>query len=251
MKLSIIVPCYNEADNLSRLIAAFRSAIGDRTGVELVLVNNGSTDNSASVLDAQLACPENAFARSVLVPKNQGYGWGILCGLRAARGEAVAWTHADLQTDPADVLAGYDLFLQQPDQRRTFLRGKRRGRPAIDRLFTGGMSVVATLALGSRLHDVNAQPKLFHRDLLPRLDDAPWDFSLDLFVLHLANRLQLNVVELAVDFGKRMHGTAKGGGSLHGKYKLTLRTWRYIVALRRTLKQQANGKALSQMRRAA
>lgn len=237
MKLSIIVPCYNEADNLPRLLTAFQQTIGGRTDYELVLVNNGSRDRSAEVFRELL--PRFPFARVTNVEVNQGYGFGILSGLRSAKGEYLAWTHADLQTDPADVVLGYDLLRKQACPERAFVRGVRRGRPLVDRVFTAGMSVVASAALGRRLYDINAQPKIFHRALLPHLDRAPWDFSLDLFVLHLAGRLGLDVLELPVDFGRRTHGEAKGGGSLRGKYKLTMRTLTYIFALRKKLREEA------------
>jgi glycosyltransferase involved in cell wall biosynthesis len=231
-RLSIVVPCYNEAANLPLVFAAFRDALQGRPGVEVVLVENGSTDDSAAVFATELALAENAFARVVRVPVNQGYGHGILSGLRQARGEFLAWTHADLQTDPADVLRGFDLLARQPQPERCFVRGRRRGRPLFDRIFTAGMSAVASLLLWSRLRDVNAQPKIFHRSLLAHLDAAPWDFALDLYVLHRANRLGLTVLEQPVCFGKRRHGEAKGGGSLRGKLRLTRRTLACIWKLR-------------------
>ena len=237
--LSIIVPCYNEADNLSELFRAFRDVVGTRTDIEVVLVNNGSKDRSAEAFDELSSQPEYSFVRVVNVPVNQGYGFGILSGLREAKGEFLAWTHADLQTDPHDVLLGFEKVMQQSEPAKCFLRGRRIGRPLFDRIFTSGMSFIATLALRSRLYDINAQPKLFHRDLLEHMHDAPWDFSLDLFVLHLANRQGLKILEQPVNFGERKHGEAKGGGSLRGKYKLTKRTFKFIFELRQKLSRIA------------
>jgi glycosyltransferase involved in cell wall biosynthesis len=237
-QLSIIVPCYNEAANLPLVFEAFATAIGDRQDVELVLVNNGSTDNSARVFAEQLRLPGRSFATVVDVPRNQGYGFGILSGLRSARGKFLAWTHADLQTDPADVLTGFEKIQQEPDAERCLLRGVRCGRPFIDRAFTAGMSVVASVALQSRFYDINAQPKIFHRSLLPMLDDAPWDFSLDLYLLYTANCLGLKVLDLPVHFGDRKHGEAKGGGGLHLKLKLMRRTLSFIMALREKIGKQ-------------
>ena len=234
-RLSIIVPCYNEADNLPTLFDAFRAVVAGHPDVEVVLVNNGSKDRSAEVFAELLAWPEHGFVRLVNVPVNQGYGFGILSGLRAARGEYLAWTHADLQTDPKDVLLGFARMLDESQPERCFLRGRRIGRPLFDRLFTAGMSGIASLALRSKLYDINAQPKIFHRDLLDQMTDAPHDFSLDLFTLHLANKQGLKILEQPVHFGERHAGEAKGGGSLRGKYKLTRRTFAFILELRRKL----------------
>ena len=108
-----------------------------RDDVEVVLVDNGSTDGSADVLAELL--PRYPFARSVHVPVNPGYGSGILQGLRAARGAFLGWTHADMQTDPADVLRALDLVEAHGIHERVFVKGDRKGRPWIDQFFTIGM----------------------------------------------------------------------------------------------------------------
>ncbi|MGD9722740.1 MAG: glycosyltransferase family 2 protein [Pirellulales bacterium] len=235
-QLSIVVPCYNEARNLPALLARFREVLTDRHDTELVLVNNGSRDHSALVLACELDKPENRFAWVVNVPVNQGYGFGILSGLREAAGEYFAWTHADLQTDPADVLLGFARLLAEPKPATCLVRGRRVGRPLVDRAFTVGMGWVASAALATPLVDINAQPKIFHRGLLEKMGDAPWDFSLDLYLLYLAERQGLKVIEQPVQFGLRKHGEAKGGGSLRGKARLTRRTLQYIFRLRRQLR---------------
>jgi glycosyltransferase involved in cell wall biosynthesis len=236
MKLSVVVPCYNEAANLVNLFRRFREVLAGRNDIELVAVNNGSRDHSALVMACELEKLENSFLRVVNVEVNQGYGFGILSGLRSASGEFLAWTHADMQTDPRDVLLGFERMLAEPDPRQCLVRGRRVGRPWVDRAFTVGMGWVASAALAAPLQDINAQPKIFHRDLLAEMDDAPWDFSLDLYLLYLAGRKGLRVIEQPVHFGVRLHGEAKGGGSLRGKAKLTRRTLEYIFRLRRQLR---------------
>lgn len=233
--LSIVLPCFNEAANLPSLLARFAEVLDGRTDVEVILVDNGSTDDTAAVLSRELAAPRHAFARVVIVPRNIGYGFGIMSGVRQARAPVIAWTHADLQTDPADVLQAFERFRHEPDPERTFLKGRRVARNPLDALFTFGMSVLASLVLGHRLFDINAQPKMFHRSLLDHLDRPPDDFSLDLFILYTARKRHPTVLEQPVDFGRRKHGTAKGGGTLRGKVRLVRRTWSYILALRRTL----------------
>lgn len=240
MQLSIVVPCYNEADNLVDLIAAFRAVAGEREDIEVIFVNNGSKDQSAGIFAEQLARPQNAFARVVDVVANEGYGHGILSGLRHAKGEYLAWTHADLQTDPADVVEAWKLLTASPDPKMSLVRGRRKGRPLLDRAFTGGMSLFASLALSSRLRDINAQPKVFHRSFFESIEAAaPKDFSLDLYWLYRANVRGLKSIEIPVFFHPRLRGEAKGGGSFKLKYKLTKRTARYIFELRRNLRAAA------------
>lgn len=231
-RLAVIVPCFNEGDNLGRLVDRFRESISDEPGVQLVIVNNGSTDDSATILSALERDPRNGFLCVVTVKHNRGYGHGIVTGLRWARSEFLAWTHADLQTDPADVMAGYHLITSSADPRHTLVRGRRVKRPLFDSLFTAGMSLVASVLLHARLRDINAQPKVFHRSLLDSMRDAPHDFSFDVYVLLLARRLRLSVLEFPVAFHSRMHGRSKGGGSLIGKLRLSARTLAYLITMR-------------------
>src|SRR5688572_21333861 len=117
---SIIVPCYNEAKNIPNLIERFATLprVGDADW-ELVLVDNGSVDETKEVLARELAKPGRSFVRvtSVASP-NVGYGHGIVTGLQSARGRYLAWTHADGQTPPADVLKAFDLLAASSDPDR-------------------------------------------------------------------------------------------------------------------------------------
>ena len=67
MKLSIVIPCYNEEKNLSLILEKFQEVITDEN-MEVILVNNGSSDNTAQKLEELL--PNFSFARTVLVPVN-------------------------------------------------------------------------------------------------------------------------------------------------------------------------------------
>ena len=85
---SLVIPCYNEEGNLPGLFASCDEAFsgGD---VEVVFVDNGSRDGSAELFPR--LCAGRDYARVVTVAVNQGYGYGILSGLRAARGDVLGW----------------------------------------------------------------------------------------------------------------------------------------------------------------
>lgn len=240
--LSIAIPCYNEADNIPLIFRRLRETLGPRNDVEILLVDNGSRDTSAAVFAQEMATHTDTRFRVVSVPVNQGYGYGIIQGLEAAKGDILAWTHADMQTDPKDVLTAFDLYQTLPVGQR-IIKGKRRNRRLLEALFTFGMQLVASAALKIRLDDVNAQPKLFSRVFYERYirNTAPADFSLDLYLLYQARRNNFEIVTIPVDFAKRQHGEAKGGGSWKTRIKLIRRTFAYIFELRRTLRaKEAN-----------
>ena len=176
MKLSIVVPCYNEADNIPLILERFDEVI-KTDEVEVILVNNGSTDNSAVVLDELL--PNYSFARTVFVQVNQGYGYGILQGLNAAEGDYIGWTHADMQTDPADVLKALDIINNSKDK-NIYVKGSRKGRPAFDQFFTWGMGIFETIYFKTPMDDINAQPNVFPKGFYEGWDNPPYDFSLPL-----------------------------------------------------------------------
>jgi glycosyltransferase involved in cell wall biosynthesis len=191
MKFSLIIPCYNEAASLPLLLERCSTLPQDGT-VEVLLVDNGSTDRSQQVLTELL--PLYPYCRSIRVKVNQGYGHGILSGLTEARGEIIGWTHADLQTDPTDLLQAIPLFSQGAQ----FVKGRRYGRPLSDTFFTVGMSLFETVLLGQPLWDINAQPTLFTRSFFESWQHPPHDFSLDLYAYFQARRQDLRIARIPV-----------------------------------------------------
>ena len=233
--LSIVIPCYNEAGNIPLLMERFTEVVKANADVEIIFIDNGSTDNSAQVFESELKKYPTLPFRVVKIEKNQGYGHGILQGLRSAKGEVLAWTHADMQTDPLDVLTGFDLF-DKNKSAMLLVKGKRRNRPFLDEFFTKGMELFASFMLKTHLSDINAQPKIFSKYFFDQIEaNAPLDFSLDLYFLYHAIK-NGQVLDFPVYFNQRLHGEAKGGGSLKTKYKLTKRTLAYILSLSKTLK---------------
>lgn len=233
--LSIIIPCYNESKSLPRLFNACLNICSDRKNIQFIFVNNGSSDDTQIVLDQLLSQEKYSFGKSVLVPINKGYGFGILQGLAVAEGKILSWTHADLQTDPNDIVHAYELFKVELESNICIVKGQRKGRNIFDNIFTAGMSLISSLYLKQRLWDINAQPKIFHRDFMENLKKAPFDFSLDLYLLFVANRMTISINSFPVFFSKREFGEAKGGGTLKGKFKLVKRTAGYIIELRNNI----------------
>ena len=232
---SLVIPCYNEAANLPLLVARCRECFAG-SGVETVLVDNGSTDDSPAVLKTLLA--GDPRIGSVRVDKNQGYGFGILSGLAAARGAVLGWTHADMQTDPADFLKAAALFDASPDPENLFVKGRRRRRPLGDEVFASGMAAFETLLLGKPLIDINAQPTVFHRNFFDRWTAPPHDFSLDLYAYFQAKAHRLEVKRVDVIFGARAHGTSRWNLNWQAKRKFIRRTVDFSFELRRRMAEE-------------
>lgn len=235
LAFSLVIPCYNEAAGLPELIRRCAYVAAEGRG-EVILVDNGSADDSAAVLEGRLG-PAGSDGvdgvRWVRVPVNQGYGFGITSGLAEARAAVVGWTHADLQTDPADVLRAMALFEDGGD--RLLVKGRRFGRPLADRVFTAGMSAFETALLRRPLRDINAQPTLFSRELLDRWGTPPTDFSLDLFALYSALDAGFRVRRFPVIFAPRKWGVSSWNTDWSAKRRFIRRTLDYSLQLRKTL----------------
>ncbi|MBF0136922.1 MAG: glycosyltransferase family 2 protein [Magnetococcus sp. DMHC-1] len=233
IRYSLVIPCYNEAANLPLLIDRCQKHL-TRPDLEVILVDNGSTDDSPNLL--QRLPGDGGLIRSIRVPVNQGYGFGILSGLRAAKGEILAWTHADLQTDPADILRALDLYAREANPERLFVKGRRSGRPWGDVVFTLGMSLFETLLLRHLFWDINAQPTLFSRAHFQTWVDPPHDFSLDLYAYHQARTAGLQIRRFPVIFGKRAHGISHWNINWRSKVKFIKRTVAFSLQLRQRIR---------------
>ena len=237
--LSLVIPCYDEGKTLPALVARIEQAFGSEPEVEVVLVDNGSSDDTP----AQFARLDgHRLIRTTRVEVNQGYGFGILAGLRVARGAFLGWTHADLQADPGDALHALRVIRARRDQ-PLYLKGRRYGRPLNDVIFTIGMSAFETLLLRTRLWDINAQPNIFSRAFYEAVADrAPHDWSLDLYFYHAARQRRIPVVRFPVRFGERAHGASHWNVDWRAKRKFIERTMKFSFELRERTAREARAR---------
>ena len=233
MKFSLVIPCYNESANLPLLFERCKKLVDAAEGkVEVVIVNNGSSDDSDEVLNKLM--PQSSACRMVKVEVNQGYGFGILSGLKSCESDVIGWTHADLQTDPMDLLDAIRIYEKQGEQ--SFVKGERYGRPIADTFFTVGMSFFETMLMRTGLWDINAQPTLFPKSFFQTWDNPPFDFSLDLYAYYMAKKAGLRIFRFPVLFGERAHGVSNWNVDWESKKKFIKRTIDYSFELKKKVK---------------
>jgi glycosyltransferase involved in cell wall biosynthesis len=231
MKLSIVVPCYNEQGNIPLILERFSEVI-KRDDIEVILVDNGSTDDSPKIIKDKL--PEYHFARTIRVDVNQGYGYGIVQGLKVCSGDFIGWTHADMQTDPADLIKALDIIEKNGDCKNIYVKGNRKGRSKFDQFFTSGMSIFETVYMGVKLYDVNAQPNVFSKEFFESWQNPPKDFALDLYALYMAQNQHLQIERFDVMFPERQYGESHwNNGTLKAKWKFIKRTLEFSVKLKK------------------
>ena len=231
INLSIVIPCFNEAKSLPKLVKDFSKKL-KRKDVELILVNNGSNDSTETII-SNLKKDYN-FLKMIKLKKNNGYGNGILQGLKRAKGKYISWTHADLQTDPYDVIIGFEKFEKELSP-KIFIKGNRLGRPLKDIIFTIGMSIFETILLKKFFWDVNAQPNIFHKNFFNMLEKIPLDFSFDLFFYFNAKKKKLKILRFPVKYPERKFGVSHWNTDFKNKMKFIKRTIKYSFQLKKEL----------------
>jgi polyisoprenyl-phosphate glycosyltransferase len=224
---SLIIPCFNEAGNAEQLVGRAKLAIEAAPNLDVVFVDNGSSDGTYELIKKLTENIDRLSLHSV--ERNIGYGNGIKHGLSFAKGEVVGWTHADLQTDPFDAVRAMESFPK--DQRLFLIKGARSGRPLSDKFFTFGMSLFETVLFRQKLWDINAQPTMFSRRILPIILEGPDDFSLDLFALIAAKKNGFLELRFPVHFGPRFSGESKWNTSQSARMRFIRRTIEFSLNL--------------------
>lgn len=238
-QFELILPAYNEAQSLPQLVARVCDAAEqaqltpDTFG--LVVVDNGSRDATPEVLAQLRQGPRGSWFTTVTVDHNQGYGHGVLCGLRAASADIVGWSHADLQCDPQDAFTAFQRVREAPTP--TLVKGVRRGRNWKDRMVSRVFEACAHGLLNMGAHEINAQPKVFPRVLLQTLKHPPKSFAFDLYTLYQAKKHGYTIATIPVHFPPRVHGASKWAATFVGRYKTM---WGMVLYMRQL--QQREGR---------
>ncbi len=208
MDLSVVIPVRNEAPNLAPLVAEIGRALDGRLDYEIVYIDDGSRDATASEL-ARLAAdlPRLRFLRHA---ESCGQSAAIRTGVKAARAPWIATLDGDGQNDPADIPRLCDIAWAAPAERRLLVAGQRQKRhdPWSKRMASRGANAVRRWLLGDRTIDTGCGLKLFRRDLF--LDLPAFD-HMHRFLPALVIRQGGEVVPVAVHHRPRERGRSNYG----------------------------------------
>lgn len=226
MRLSLVIPSFNEAGALPRLIEALDASsqrlrnLGHET--EVLVVDDGSRDGSFRVLKD--ACPTRPWLRLIRLRRNFGQTAAMAAGIRAATGEVIIPLDADLQNDPADIPRLLDKLAQGYD----VVSGWRRQRQ--DAWLTRILpSRVANWIIGRvgglPLHDYGCTLKAYRREYL---DGVSLYGELHRFIPLFAYWQGAKVTEIEVSHHPRVTGKSKYGLSRTINVMLDLVTIRFL-----------------------
>jgi dolichyl-phosphate beta-glucosyltransferase len=204
--VTVVVPAYNESSRITSTLDRLRRD-APRLGIlEVIVVDDGSSDDTAALVEAQAAKPDSRI-RLLKLPRNQGKGAAVRTGVAEATGDYVIFLDADLSAPPnaipraveaieagADIVIGTRVVVDGADARKT----QPRRRQLSGRVF----ALLQRTIVGLPYADTQCPFKLFRRDaaarLFPAAETSGWAFDVEL--LARARALGLTITELPVDW---------------------------------------------------
>jgi glycosyltransferase involved in cell wall biosynthesis len=207
-RYSLVVPFYNEAGNVTPVVAGALEVLRSLgEPFEVILVNDGSTDSTGA--EIALAAASWGACRELRLPEHGGQASALLAGLRSARGEWILTMDGDGQNDPRDFPALLEMAESGPfdlvcgwrvDRRDAWLR-RQMSRVA---------NCVRRIVLADRVRDAGCQIRVMRREV--RTAMRPMEL-LQSFVPALAVAAGFRLGELPVRHHPRLHGRSKYGGA--------------------------------------
>lgn len=207
MDLSIVIPVFNEAENIAPLVDEVCGQLAGQTDYEVILVDDGSTDRTPDVL--RTCRRRHSELRVLRHHRRCGQSAAIASGVDAARGVWVATLDGDGQNDPAEILTLYRTMLNAPDDVMLVTGYRKHRRDSwLKRSSSRVANAVRSAVLKDRTPDTGCGLKVFARATflaLPRFD------HMHRFLPALVQRQGGSVVSVEVSHRERRYGVSKYG----------------------------------------
>ena len=229
-QLTIVIPCFNEANNLEQLVEDLAVEIKKKR-FKVVLVDNGSTDKTQEVLARTLSKSDVNISQQIRVlhlAENQNYGGGIKAGIKECETEYIGWFHADLQFHASEI----SKLMIGMESNATLIKGTRKSRSRKEKFFTAGMSLISSLLFQRICRDINGQPTIFHRDFLNEYDVAPNDFSLDAYYYLKAVQKDERILRYPVKMIPRVNGVSSWNVGFKSQVRFSSKMIRALIKIR-------------------
>lgn len=206
-ELSIVVPAFNEEENVAPLVAEVKTTVIDRgIDAELIVVDDGSRDQTLARLRA--LTQQYAFLRVLHREKSAGQSAAMWAGIQAARGSFVATLDADLQNDPADLPPMLETLRQGQADMVQGLRARRKDT-LVRKVSSWVGRTTRKLILGDDIRDTGCTTRVLRREIARQF---PLQFKgMHRFMPVYARMVGARIVEQPVNHRPRVAGVAKYG----------------------------------------
>ncbi|MBN1502549.1 glycosyltransferase family 2 protein [Candidatus Woesearchaeota archaeon] len=203
MQFTLVIPFYNEEKNVEKvLMDNIKSLDTLDIKYEIIAVDNGSTDNTASLIDKFV---KDKRIKKITIKNNIGYGYGVAEGLKKANGEIIGWRDGDAQVSAGIIAKLYKCAVSNPNsvcKMKRILREDGIQRKFFSFIFNS----LVKLLFGISSKDINAKPKLFPRKLMEHITLESKDWFIDTELLIKAKKLGMDIKEIPGEYLKRKKG---------------------------------------------
>ena len=229
--IKLIVTCLNEEGNVQEFINELMDKLSTHVNLALLLINNGSTDKTGSVIDS--LAQQYPSIITIHREKPLEYGHSILDALAYPMDfspDYIGWAPSDNQISGEDVAKTIDALIEEKPDFIKVIRYEKN-YSLWRKIQSYAFNIIVSFFFMTKINDINGSPKFFRTDFLPILDLQSKGWFLDgevfLKILRLVNKS--NITSISVKFNEREHG--KSSTSLFTAFELLInvlhfRFWR-------------------------
>jgi glycosyltransferase involved in cell wall biosynthesis len=209
MKLSIIVPVYNEEKTILDVLTRLQT-INFGLDYEVIVVDDGSTDKTKSILQERII-PSSKNIKLIFLDKNSGKGAALRRGFQVATGDIMAVQDADLEYQPQDIAPLVKPILEGRSRVVYGARFLRHHQPLYKLFYTGNrlISKLFGLIYGTPINDPWTGHKVFHRDALNNIHLTSQRFDLEIELTAKWLRAKEKIMELPISYQGRTYQEGK------------------------------------------
>tara|TARA_B100001142_G_scaffold58325_1_gene57088 strand:- start:1145 stop:2068 length:924 start_codon:yes stop_codon:yes gene_type:complete len=204
MKLSIIIPMYNEQESLDSLFVELSGLFSQETATEIIFINDGSSDNTLNILKSKI---KNYPTWSIInLYRNYGKSVALQAGFDNSKGEIIATMDADLQDNPNEIYR----LIEELDRGYDVVSGWKKNRkdPLEKKIASKIFNFFVRVFSGLKIHDSNCGIKVFKREVTEMLTLYGGRHR---YIPLLAHQKKFLISEVVVDHREREFGISKYG----------------------------------------